>query len=428
MKGALDMTVEEALEFIHTRRHGGPDLARMRTVLDRLGDPDRQVKYVHVAGTNGKGSVTAMCASVLRAAGYRVGMFTSPYVRRFNERIRVDGEDIPDAELAAVTERVKSALGEFEDQVAEFETVTLIGLTYFARRGCDIAVLEVGMGGVHDATNVIETSETAVFTAIGLDHTQYLGDTPEAIAGVKAGIVKRGCRGVAYMDPGGVIADACRALDVKLTLVDFDKLTVRSMDARGAVFDFDGLEGLRIPLAGTYQPGNAALAVTALRVLRERGWSISDGDIRRGLETVSWPGRFEAVRERPVFILDGGHNPPAVEATAGSLRELYPGRKFVFLFGVMRDKDVTGIMGRLLPLAERFVCVAPPAPRALPAEELARMLRERGAAAETAGTVGEGARLAMERAGEDGAVVALGSLYILEEARAAAADWSKTPT
>lgn len=414
------MTYEEALSFIHTRRHGGPDLQRMRTILGRLGDPDRRVKYVHVAGTNGKGSVTAMCANILQTAGYRVGMFTSPYVRRFNERIKIDGEDIPDTELAAVTGRVKNALGEFEDAVAEFETVTLIGLAWFAEKGCDIAVLEVGMGGVHDATNVIETSEAAVFTAIGLDHTQYLGSTPEEIAGVKSGIVKPGSHGVAYMDPGGVLSGACKKAGIGFTAADFDKLTVRTVGPGGAVFDFDGLDDLKIPLAGTYQPKNAALAVTVMRVLGERGWKISDGDIRKGLESVSWPGRFETVRENPTFIIDGGHNPPAVEATVKSLRDVYPGRKFVFLFGVMRDKDVTGILERLLPVAERFVCVAPPAPRALPAAELAAMIRMRGVEAETAMSIGEGARLAVARAGKDGAVCALGSLYILEEARLAA--------
>lgn len=416
------MTVEEALGFIHSRRHGGPELSRMRTVLGRLGDPDRRVKYVHVAGTNGKGSVTAMCDSILRAAGYRVGMFTSPYVRRFNERIRVDGEDIPDGDLAAVTERVKGALGEFTDRVAEFELVTLIGLTYFADRDCDLAVLEVGMGGVHDATNVIEASEAAVFTAIGLDHTQYLGNTVEEIAAVKAGILKPGTSAVAYADPGGVIGDACRRMGVELTLADFDALHVKSAGPRGAVFDFGGLRDLRILLAGTYQPQNAALAVTVMGALQKRGWAVREEHIRAGLAGAEWPGRFETVREWPLFIIDGGHNPPAVEATARSLKEVYPGQKFVFVLGVMRDKDVDGILERLLPLAERFVCVAPPVPRALAAAELAAKVRRLGVEAETAMSVTEGARLAMELAGERGAVCALGSLYILEEARQAARD------
>lgn len=416
------MNYEEALAFIHTRRHGGPDLARMRTVLGRLGDPDRRVRYVHVAGTNGKGSVTAMCDAMLRAAGYRVGMFTSPYVRRFNERIKVDGEDIPDGDLAAVTERVKGALGELADQVAEFELVTLIGLTYFADRRCDAAVLEVGMGGVHDATNVIETSEAAVFTAIGLDHTQYLGNTVEEIAAVKAGIVKPGTHGVAYADPGGVLSAACRRVGVEFTLTDFETLRVKSTGPQGAVFDFGSLRDLRIPLAGTYQPKNAALAVTVMGVLQKRGWAVTEEHIRAGLAGVQWPGRFETVRERPLFIIDGGHNPPAVEATVRSLAEVYPGRKFVFLMGVMRDKDVDGIVERLLPLADRFVCVAPPVPRALAAAELAAKIRRRGVEAETAMSVAEGARLAMALAGEQGAVCALGSLYILEEAGRAARD------
>ena len=420
----MAVTYSEALDFIHSRRHGGPDLARMRTVLDRLGAPDRRVPFVHVAGTNGKGSVCAFIASVLEKSGCKTGLFTSPFVRRFNERIRVDGMDIPDEELAAVTAEVRAALGEFEERTAEFELVTLIGLTYFARKNCDVAVLEVGMGGVHDATNVIEKSEVSVFTSIGLDHTQYLGNTVEEIAAVKAGILKPHGVCAAFADPGGVLSARCRELGASFTKTDLASLRVLTRAPEGITFDFDGLRGLKIRLAGAYQPANAALAITALRLLRDRGWSVPDAAVRAGLEAVYWPGRFEPLRRDPWFILDGGHNPPAVEATVRSLTELWPGRKFTFVLGVMADKDVAGILERLMPAAERFYCVAPPAPRALPAEKLAEMIAERGGQAAPMPSVTAAVQKALGEAAPEGIVCALGSLYILEEARGASASLS----
>lgn len=414
------MTYDEALNFIHTRRHGGPDLGRMRRVLDELGAPDRRVPFVHVAGTNGKGSVCAFTEGILRAAGYKTGLFTSPFVTRFNERIRVNGMDIPDADLAETVERVIPVLDKLGADPAEFELVTILGLTYFAQKECDIAVIEVGMGGRNDATNCIEKSELSVFTSIGLDHTSCLGNTPEEIASVKAGIIKPGGRAVAYMDPGGVIARTCREQGAELKVMDFSDLRVVSRGLDGQVFDYGALRGLEIGLAGTYQPKNAALAVEAARVLRGRGWRTGDDQVRAGLRLTAWHGRFEAVLRRPVFIIDGGHNPPAVEATAGSLREFFPGRKIVFLTGIMADKDVGSVVDTLLPLSERFICIAPPAPRALPAEAYAALIREKGGAAEPAATVVQAVDMALRSAGRDGVICALGSLYILEDVRRAA--------
>ncbi len=416
------MTYSDALAFIHSRRRGGPDLNRMRVVLDRLGAPDRRVPFVHVTGTNGKGSVSAFIASILRESGYRTGLFTSPFVRRFNERIKVDGTDIPDADLASCTEKVMAALGEYADMVAEFELVTLVGLTYFAQAGCDIAVLEVGMGGARDATNVIETSEVSVFTAIGLDHTRSLGNTVEEIASVKAGIVKENGAAAVYCDPGGVISQRCREMNARFVPVDFSRLSVAETSARGSVFDFDGCERLKISLGGGFQPSNAALAVTAVRMLRDRGWSVPDGAVRAGLENAVWPGRFELLRENPAFIIDGGHNPQAVEAAVKSLRGAFPGKKAVFIFGVMADKDVEGMVDVLAPAAERFYCVAPPAPRALDPARLVEMLKKRGLEAEAPDTVGEAVRRALRDTPSDGVICALGSLYILEEVRRAARD------
>lgn len=413
------MTYDEALGFIHSRRHGGPDLERMRRILERLGSPERGLRFVHVAGTNGKGSVCAYMAEIMEKAGYRTGLFTSPFVRRFNERIRIDGEDIPDGNLAEVTGDVRRALGEYTDAVAEFELVTIIGLTYFMRMGCDIAVLEVGMGGVRDATNVIPESEIAIITAIGLDHTQYLGGTEREIAAVKAGIVKRGGRCVVYRDVDGVIENACREADAEFIPLDLGAVRVRRRDITGTEFDAGGIEGLRTPLLGGHQPGNAALAATAALALRARGWALPDESIREGIGSVVWPGRFEVLRQSPAVVIDGGHNPQAVETTVRGLGEYFPGKPVTAVLGVMADKDVRGIVERLEGAVESFICVEPPAPRAMRAGELAELLTERADKAEAAGSVAEGVRLAVRRAGKDGVVCVLGSLYILEEARRA---------
>ena len=413
------MTYEQALTYIHSMRHGGPDFARMRAVLERLGDPDRELKILHVAGTNGKGSVCAYLESILRSAGYKTGLFTSPFVRRFNERIRLDGRDIPDGALAAVTAQVRDVLRELDAHPAEFELVTLLGLTAFRDYGVDAAVVEVGMGGVHDATNVIAGSEISVITSIGLDHTQYLGNTLEEIAGVKAGIIRKNGVCAAACDPGGVIARRCRELGTEFRLADLGRLHVSRLGFSGAEFSYDGLEGLRIPLAGEYQPENAALAVTAVKLLRGRGWRIPDEAVYAGLAGVSWPGRLETVCQEPLILVDGGHNPPAARALAGSLKELAGGRRGVFLIGVMGDKDASGILDALGEVSSTAVCVRAAVPRAMDAGELARLAGDRGFHALAAGSIPEAVRLAVELAGPDGWVCAAGSLYILEDVRQA---------
>lgn len=410
------MTYEEALEYIHSMRHGGPDLTRMRRILKEFGSPEADLRFVHVAGTNGKGSVSAQIGNILVKSGYKTGLFTSPFVTRFNERIRVNNMDISDEALAETAGEVRDVLEKLGESPAEFELVTILGLVYFAKVKCDIVVLEVGMGGARDATNVIPRSEVSVITALGLDHTQYLGGTLEEIAGVKAGIVKEGGRCVVSRDVGGVIEGVCRERGAEFVQVDRSALRVRSRGLWGAEFDFQGLERLRVPLAGAFQPENAAEAVTAAGVLASLGWRITEESIRAGLETVSWPGRLEHVRGRPDAFLDGGHNPQAVRAAVESLREYFPDKRIIFVLGVMADKDVGGIIDALEPVAERVFCVEPPAPRAMRAGELAGILRSRGIEAQAAPSIEEGAGMALRAAGEDGVICALGSLYILENA------------
>ena len=292
------MDYESALNYIHAVQWAGhkPGLERTRTLLAALGDPHKALKFVHVAGTNGKGSTAAMLASCLQAAGYRVGLFTSPFINRFNERIQVDGEQVPDQELVRLVERVRPAADAMADVPTEFEIITALGMLYFAERRCDIVVLEVGLGGTLDSTNVIDPPECAVITALGMDHVKELGPTLADIASAKAGIIKPGSPVVSYggvPEADAVIARAAAEQGAPLTVVDFGKLKMEDGSLDAVTFDFDGLNGVRLPLIGSYQPRNAAVAITALRVLRGRGWNIPEQAIRTGLETVRWPGRFE---------------------------------------------------------------------------------------------------------------------------------------
>ena len=419
------MTYEEALNAIHAVHWQGhkPGLERTRALLSALGDPHKALRFVHVAGTNGKGSTAAMLDSCLRAAGYRTGLFTSPYINRFNERVQVDGVPIPDGDLVRLVERVQPAAAAMADTPTEFEFITALGMLWFAEQRCDIVVLEVGLGGALDSTNVIDPPECAVITALGLDHVKELGPTLADIAAAKAGIIKPGSPAVSYggaPEADRVIAAAARACGAPLTVVDFTRLRLRGAGLDGQTFDFDGLDGLTLPLLAGYQPRNAAVAVTALRALHARGWDIPDEAIRRGLASVRWPGRFELLRRSPPFLLDGSHNAHGMRATADSLRSLFPGQKFVFLVSIMADKDADEMLRLLLPLAKAFVTVTAPSPRAIPAADLAARIEALGGRAEPAASI----PAAVERAAAlaaGGPAAALGTLYFSGEVRQAVA-------
>ena len=418
------MTGQEAVAYIHSHQweRRAPGLDRIRTLLRALGAPQAEQKFVHVAGTNGKGSTCACIAAVLRAAGYRVGLNTSPYLMTFHERIRVDGEMISDDELASLVEEIRPAAAAMAEHPTEFELITAIALLHFRRKGCDISVLEVGLGGALDASNVIGVPEAAVITAMGMDHMALLGPTQADVAAAKAGIIKPGGDVVSYggcPEADAVFRRVCGERGAGLTEVDFSRLRLCSAGLDGARFDFLPYEDLYLPLAGEYQLKNAAAAITALEVLRGKGWRISGEAVRQGLAAVRWPGRFEVLRRDPVFLLDGAHNAHGMTAAAESLRALFPGRKAVFLLGLLADKDVSAMLDLLAPLAERVFTLRPESPRAMEAEALAELLEARGVPARACGTAGEGVRSALESAGRSGVVCALGSLYLSGDSRRA---------
>lgn len=418
------MTLDEALRYIHEVCWKGtiPGLERIQALLDAMGNPERKCKFVHVTGTNGKGSTCAMVASILRKAGYKTGLYTSPYLIRFNERIQINGEQISDADICELTEYVKPFAESIFERPTEFEMVTAIGFEYFARHKCDIVVCEVGMGGEFDATNVIPAPEAAVICNIGLDHTEVLGDTLEKIAGAKAGIIKPGCDAVLYRERPSVEAvfeERCKALNAPLHKADFDSLHLLSHSLEGQVFDWERFHALRLPLLGEHQLHNAAVALTTARVLQKRGWKITNAQIREGIESVRWPGRFELMRKDPMFIIDGGHNPQCIEALVKNIRDYLPGRELTVLTGVLGDKDFHCMYRDVTQYAKEFITITPANARALTAEKLADYLRQFGKPVTACDVVADGVRLAIEHAGKDGVVLCYGSLYMIGDIDAA---------
>ena len=416
------MTVNEAIEYIHSNFWKGsvPGLSRTQELLKRIGNPEKKLKFVHIAGTNGKGSTAAMTASILQKAGYRTGLYTSPYIYRFHERMQINGKQISDADLIAITEFVKPHAQAMEQRPTEFELVSCIAFEYFAQQNCDIVVLEVGMGGAMDSTNVIETPEVAVITNIGLDHTEYLGDTVEKIAETKAGIFKEGGNAVVYRSTPSVEAvyeRICEERNMTLKKADFDSLVLKSHSLEGQVFDCGHRKNIALPLLGDHQLHNASVVLSVVDTLIEKGWIISEQNIYEGIRDVSWPGRFDIVSRNPLFIIDGGHNPQCIDALVTNIQDYLTGRTVVALTGVLADKDYGDMYKPVMPLISEFVCITPPNPRKLEAAELAEHLRRVGATATPCDSIESGVRTAIEKAGSDGVVLCFGSLYTIGDIR-----------
>ena len=412
------MNYSEALEYIHSVEWLGsrPGLSRTEELLEKLGNPEKGMKFVHVAGTNGKGSTCSMCESVLRAAGYKVGLYTSPYIVRFNERMCINGEPISDGELAEFVEIIKPIADNMTDKPTEFEIITALAFLYYKRHACDIVVLEVGMGGRLDSTNVIESPVVSVITGVAIDHVSVLGNTVTEIANEKAGIIKRS-RPVVYGGRDDVAYDVIRtkANESKSELVrtDVGAIDIKSMSAEGTVFDYGGLSNIKLSLCGSYQPENAITVIEAVRVLNREGFDISESALREGLEKAKWRARFELLGKDPTVIFDGSHNMQGVRAASESIKRFFENGKVLLLMGVLADKEWKAMLDELLPLAERVFCVKPNSPRALSEKALADECNARGAKALPFSTIDDGVRAAYETAkAQNMPLVMLGSLYM----------------
>ena len=416
------MDYREALQYIDGVSWLGsrPGLERVAALLHRLGDPQEKLRFVHIAGTNGKGSCAAMMASVLRAAGYRTGLFTSPYLFRFNERMQINGEPIGDEELAALVTQIRPIADAMEDHPTEFELMTAVALLWYLRERCEIVVLEVGLGGRLDATNVIGAPEAAVIMNIGLDHTAVLGDTVEQIAAEKAGIVKPGCAVALYPqtpEAEAVVRERCEAVGASLRVADLTQLQGEFDSLEGQVFRYRGAS-YAIPLLGEHQLRNAAVVLEVAEILREKGWKLPHEAVEHGLYAVSWPARFELLRAEPPFVVDGGHNPQCAMTVAESLLRYFPDRRRVLLVGVLADKDYEGLFDILDVAADAYFCVTPASARALPADRLAAFLSRYGKPVTVCPDIPAGVEAASAAAGEDGVACAVGSLYMAGAVRA----------
>jgi len=394
-------------------------LETINALLDPLGQPHKKFKSILVAGTNGKGSTCAMLGEILKEAGLKVGVYTSPEVVDLRERIAVDGEMITKGQLSALMAELKPAVEMLTTPPTFFDALTALAFMHFERAGIDIAVLEVGMGGRLDATNVVEPL-VSVITNVGMDHTGFLGSTVREIAGEKAGIIKEGGTVVtaAEGEALSVIKEVCRKKHARLVKVGED-VTYRPIgqNLRGQDFEVEGkasrYSGLCIPLLGEHQLRNAATAIAAVEALGERGIALDEGAIRRGLKKARLPGRLEVVRKEPLVLLDGAHNVEGARALRRAAEELLAGRKITLIIGILEDKDIEGMAGELAPMAAHVIATKPDVERASDPERTAAAFREEGKEVEVIEEVPE----ALQKAGKKEVLLITGSLFTVAEAR-----------
>ena len=416
------MNYTETLSWIHgTERFGSRlGLGRMGRLLHRMGDPHLKVPFIHVAGTNGKGSTTNLIASALTAGGFKTGKFISPYILEFRERMQIDGQMIPEETLAALATRLRPIAEEFKaagDPVTEFELVTVLGLCWFAEQNCDIAVLEVGLGGRLDATNIIPPPVVAVITRIDYDHTAILGDTLSAIAGEKCGIVKRGSTVISYPDQSvealAVIRRRTEEENDPLLLPDLSQLTVLSSGLCGSRFCYRG-EKYSIPLPGPHQVLNAVTALEALKALSDTRFAVSPQEIAAGFAAARFPARLELLRQSPPVLLDGAHNPNGGRALCDAVKSLGL-HHLTAVVGMLRDKDCLPVLQMMAPYCARMIVTTVPNPRSYPAEEFAGLARSVCPRVTVCPDCQEAARLALAEGGNG--VLVFGSLYLASAVR-----------
>ncbi len=430
---------QQATAYIHSyprsKSYAG-GLDDIRRLLERQGNPQDALRFLHVAGTNGKGSTVTMCASVLREAGYCVGTFMSPYIVSFRERFQVNGREAPDdifVSAAATVRREAEALREEGIEFVQFEIVTAVGFEIFRRMACDIVCLEVGLGGRLDATNVICAPEVAVITSISLDHTELLGNTLAEIAAEKAGIVKPGVPVVCYpgMAPDALCAVMERALKTGSRVILPSRMAVGDVccSLSGNSFTYGG-EQYETRLVGEHQVYNAVMVLEVIGQLREKGWRIPQESVRKGLYSAFIPARFEVMRISPLVIIDGAHNQNGVEGLLGALGRLRGGRKLYALIGVLADKHMEEALAHVAQLFDRITCTDVTNGRTLSGQVLAQQLSVEGAAhVSVTGEAPQAMLSLIEQMDPDkDGLVVFGSLFLAAECRKAFLDAFRSPS
>lgn len=424
------MNYEEALDFIHGTKKFGSKLGldNIRRLLNLLGNPQKDLKCIHIAGTNGKGSTSSYIANILQEAGYKVGLFTSPYLERFNERMTIDGEDIPNDILATIVEKVKEKveLMNTEENLfpTEFEIVTAVAFEYFRKEKVDYVVLEVGLGGRLDSTNVIDSSLASVITTIDMDHVDILGDTLGKIAWEKAGIIKKNGLVISYPQKEEaleVLQKVSKEKEAELILCPMNKIKIAELNDCGAIFDFEyngnTIKNIKINLLGEHQVYNATLALTAILNLRDRDLvKISDGAIKLGMSKTKWKGRLEVLRRNPTFLIDGAHNVQGVKSLIQSLK-LFKYNRLILGMGILKDKDVEHMIEILTPLADKIIITEADIFRKMAAEELAEKVEKYNENMTIEKNIEKAIDKAFEIAEKDDLILFSGSLYLIGDIR-----------
>ena len=417
------MNYKETMEYLEGIRSFGivPGLDSIKELCGRLGNPQDTLQFVHIAGTNGKGSTLAYISTILKCAGYKVGRYNTPGIFEYREEIQINGRSITKNALCEGVELVKQAC---EDMVADglphptpFEVETALAFWYFQKMQCDIVVLETGMGGLNDATNLITTTQVAVLTSIGMDHMQFLGNTLEKIAEQKAGIIKPGCTVVSMKQADEAMEVICcksEEADCPLRIADAATASHIQYGVEKQRFDYNGMKNLEIRLAGQFQIDNAVLALEAIEGLREQGFAVSEKALRKGLRETVWQGRFTVLGKKPYFIVDGAHNEDAARKLAKSIEFYFTNRRIIYIMGILKDKEVEKIIDLTHGYADQIITVTPPEnPRAMHAYELAQEIVSMHPQVTAVDSLEEAVEMSYLLAGRDDVIIAFGSLSFL---------------
>lgn len=421
------MNYREAIEYVEGLHRYGcvPGLSSIRQLCMRLDNPQNELKFVHIAGTNGKGSVLAYVSAILQEAGYKVGRYLSPTLTDYRERFQINGKMVPKAQFGGYLEQVKEAVSQMEAEglphPTQFEVDTALSFLYFLDKKCDIVVLETGLGGLMDATNLIKTTVCAVIASVSMDHMTVLGSSLEEIALQKAGIIKEHCMVISCGQKDEamqVIRQEAARHGCELRIADVNCAKGVKYGLTKQRFTYGSYKNLEITLAGQYQIANAVLAVETVEALAASGFFISEKALREGLSKAKWPGRFQVMGKNPLFVVDGAHNEDAALMLAESIKFHFSGKKLIYIIGILADKEYDKIIKIMAPYAEQIITVTPPHnPRALSGYELAQVVREYHSSVTVADSLQESVEIACLLAGEekDAVVVAFGSLSYLGE-------------
>lgn len=424
------MEYQKALEYINDKNKYGSRLGldSIRKLLSLLGNPHEGLKYIHIGGTNGKGSTSSYIAHMLQEEGYKVGLFTSPFIERFNERIQIDGMDIPNEDLGKITGLIKEKadimVAEGFEHPTTFEIVTAIGFMYFQQEKTDYVVLEVGLGGRYDSTNIISSPLISLITTLDYDHVDVLGNTLAEIAYQKAGIIKKNSIALSYPQEEEalkVLKDVAKEQESEFYLCDMSHIQAKELSDKGATFDFKfnevELKDVKISMLGQYQIYNATLALTALSLLKEKGLlKISEESLRNGLLKTKWPGRLEVLQRNPIFLIDGAHNVQGIAHLKKAI-SLFSYKRLILGIGILKDKDVANMIELLAPMADEIVATEVNMPRKLPAEDLGLELSKLNKNVYVKKDIKDAIEKVLELASPDDMIVFGGSLYLIGEVK-----------